>query len=555
MYCYTYDNLHRISKTEKGKEIIEAARRAYDEKYKDKPILALHYSLYKMFEINGDRANFEAEYFERRGRLALLQLLAISSDEYISELEDILAAICDEFTWVLPAHISLHPDIDLFSAETSFYLSECVYIFGDKLSDGIKERIKRSVLIKTIEPFEAQSCIWEKRSSNWSAVCACGVGLSYLYLFPERFPNVEKRLLDVFRVYLETISPDGYCEEGIGYWQYGFGYFSIFFDVYTSLLGTRPEILESEKVKNLVQYRKHAQLDGSVYLPYADGGTKSFADDTAVLSAVKNLFGDMLDIPLDERIAYINTTGRVLGARRLYMSEKISSTADAQRRKCAESFYYKFPEVFIRKNENYVFTAKGGHNNELHNHNDVGAFQIVKNQKRLICDLGAGKYTREYFGIPEERYAIFVCNSFSHSVPILNNCGQCYGKEYRAKVLEVTDTRFALDIIGAYDGGADSLKVTYQNEDGGVRVKYEFSGLVGKITFRFVSDFEPKAECGGKLLNIEDLMHIKCTTHDLIPTVERKDYNAHTAIDKAFTIDYTLEKEADEIEFYFEILD
>ena len=52
----------------------------------------------------------------------------------------------------------------------------------------------------------------------------------------------------------------------------------------------------------------------------------------------------------------------------------------------------------------YAFTVKCGTNYEMHNHNDVGVFQIVRNGKRLIADLGAGEYTKGYFRDPEERF-------------------------------------------------------------------------------------------------------------------------------------------------------
>lgn len=556
MYSYTYENLHRITKTEKGKELIDSAKKIYEEKYKDKPLLALKFSLYREFSENGNRANFEKMYFDRRRRLSLLQLFAFSSDEYLSEFEDTLAAICDEYSWVLPAHVSMHPDIDLFSAETSMYLAESAYIFSDKLSPVIRERIKKSVYTKTILPFEEKPCLWETRSSNWSAVCGAGVGLSYLYLFPERFNAVQKRLFDVFRVYLKTISDDGYCEEGIGYWQYGFGFFSIFFDVYTEITETRPPLLDSDKVKNLAKYARRAQMDGGVYLPYADGGTKCFDDDPPVLFAVKNLFSDTFDLDIAKRATHVCEKGRVLAARQLNGIDKYSEPGENEKDSAKSIFYYKDAEVFIYKNESYSFTAKGGHNDELHNHNDVGCFAIVKNQKRLISDIGAGEYTRQYFGTPEERYSYFVCNSFSHSVPIIGGKGQCYGKEYGASDVITEGNRFSLDIAGAYGGGVDSLKLTYLAEEIGVKVKYEFKGLKKKAIVRFVSDFEPTPSREGVSLDIEGLMTVKCAM-DIKPTVERVEYRGHTALTDgpsyAYLIDYTLGEDIFDVEFFFEI--
>ena len=80
------------------------------------------------------------------------------------------------------------------------------------------------------------------------------------------------------------------------------------------------------------------------------------------------------------------------------------------------------------KKQKYSFTAKGGHNDEMHNHNDLGCFQIVKNNKRVIVDIGAGEYTREFFGGGRYGDKVFVCGSQSHSVPIIDGALQKWGK-------------------------------------------------------------------------------------------------------------------------------
>ena len=104
MFSYSYDNLKRIIKTQRGETFIAGVEKKYKEYYAEKPILALEYSQFKRFYIDGDRSSFQAQYFDRRRRLMLLQVLALSDDKYLVDLENILSAICEEFMWVLPAH-------------------------------------------------------------------------------------------------------------------------------------------------------------------------------------------------------------------------------------------------------------------------------------------------------------------------------------------------------------------------------------------------------------------------------------------------------------------
>jgi hypothetical protein len=81
-----------------------------------------------------------------------------------------------------------------------------------------------------------------------------------------------------------------------------------------------------------------------------------------------------------------------------------------------------------------VLAAKGGHNQEMHNQNDVGSFIIHMNGESIIPDLGRGRYTLAYFG--PTRYEHFVNSSRGHSVPIVNGVEQHVGREYAAAVLE-----------------------------------------------------------------------------------------------------------------------
>ena len=76
------------------------------KRYRESPIEALPFHLYRKFYIDGDRRSFEDLYFARRGRLSYLALaiLLYRRPEDIQALEDAIWAICEEFTWVLPAH-------------------------------------------------------------------------------------------------------------------------------------------------------------------------------------------------------------------------------------------------------------------------------------------------------------------------------------------------------------------------------------------------------------------------------------------------------------------
>ncbi|GFJ94351.1 hypothetical protein Prum_079930 [Phytohabitans rumicis] len=62
--------------------------------------------------------------------------------------------------------------------------------------------------------------------------------------------------------------------------------------------------------------------------------------------------------------------------------------------------------------------AKGGHNAENHNHNDVGTFIVALDGRPVLVDAGVGRYTRQTFS--DRRYEIWTMRSTHHNVPEMN---------------------------------------------------------------------------------------------------------------------------------------
>ncbi|HYW80330.1 MAG TPA: heparinase II/III family protein, partial [Thermoguttaceae bacterium] len=96
---------------------------------------------------------------------------------------------------------------------------------------------------------------------------------------------------------------------------------------------------------------------------------------------------------------------------------------------------------------------KGGHNNEHHNHNDVGSYLVVLGGDAPLVDPGAEIYTARTFS--SRRYESDVLNSFGHPVPLVAGQMQRPGRQAAGKILQTeftdqTDT-IAIDLRAAYD--------------------------------------------------------------------------------------------------------
>ena len=139
MDIYSYENLKKLSKTKTSKQYFNEIKTYYDATFKDKAIYNLSFSDYKLFFSEGDRRTYETAFFARRERLSLLQVLALFDDSYIEELEEIMAAICDEFTWIIPAHVVSY-QIDLFCRRSGSGVHSCGLRYGLVARLGFNKR-------------------------------------------------------------------------------------------------------------------------------------------------------------------------------------------------------------------------------------------------------------------------------------------------------------------------------------------------------------------------------------------------------------------------------
>ena len=91
---------------------------------------------------------------------------------------------------------------------------------------------------------------------------------------------------------------------------------------------------------------------------------------------------------------------------------------------------------------------KGGHNEESHNHNDVGSFLLSVNGQMQVVDAGNMVYTAKTFS--SSRYELWNCRSAYHKVPIIGGHEQCNGLQYAARDVAKTERGMTLDMAGAY---------------------------------------------------------------------------------------------------------
>lgn len=412
--------------------LINKARLLY-EKSKSDTLEAFPQEIRNEFYKNGNRSNFEKLYFCRRDYLSSVAVLALSDDTYIPELQKIILAVCNEYCWALPAHTpGVETEdkkvLDLFVAETSFAIAEICYVLKEKISPEVYGRVRQEIRNRLLSNYTDGSFWWESCNMNWAAVCGGYVGGALLYLFPDEFAGQKSRILKTLDCYIDGFTEDGFCLEGPSYWQYGFMAYTVFADLLYKFSGGKYDLFRSEKVKKIASYSSNCFLTGNTSLSFSDADM-NFIPDYYLQSFLHQKLPYEVPFPhirrnlCDSNTKWIN-----------YYRATVWQDSDEVLDTNKKSFVYSScANQLIVCKEKYSFAFKGGNNDEPHNHNDLGSFIYSDEDGQVFCDLGSGRYTKDYFD-NSKRYGIFCNSSLSHNVPVIGGKPQPYGKEYTAKI-------------------------------------------------------------------------------------------------------------------------
>ena len=79
----------------------------------------------------------------------------------------------------------------------------------------------------------------------------------------------------------------------------------------------------------------------------------------------------------------------------------------------------------------FFVAAKGGHNAESHNHNDVGNFIVYRDGRPILIDAGVETYSRKTFS--SQRYEIWTMQSAYHNLPTIDGVMQSPGRQFAAR--------------------------------------------------------------------------------------------------------------------------
>ena len=535
------------------------------DKWLKEPIPPILLSNIRAFSETGTRTPSEDPYFNRRWRLAIYTVLSIFGygQTYIEALEDTIWAICEETTWAVPAHYDFTAAdlptehfqyvIDLFAAETGFALAEIYALLEDVLSVRIKERILSCVRERIIYSYLKRPVPfwWEQATNNWAAVCGGSVGGAFFQFGTEaEISEALPRLLETMDCYLTGFEADGACTEGLMYWNYGFGYFTYFADLLRQHTAGKIDLFDNEKVKNIALFHQKAFMVNNRTVSFSDSELES-GYFFGLMHFLYNEY-DGIEVP---PVAYAATLGddhcfRLAPILRQYAWYDPAVKTARQKK----NVYYPLPDAqwYINRRPPFSVAAKGGHNGESHNHNDIGSIIVYKGSQNPLCDIGVGFYSQQYFHA-DTRYD-FLCNSArGHSVPIVNGILQHEGKTYCGTVLSQDETHFSVDISAAYP--IDTLRSLVRRTEvkkSGVTIcdTYAFDAQPTSIVERFVTMMKPTRR-GNTLLLGQSTLHFG---DDVAYSVSKDIHTFHDGTSvPVYLLDFTIKNPQKDTEVMFKL--
>ncbi|MBI4553670.1 MAG: heparinase II/III family protein [Candidatus Latescibacteria bacterium] len=402
------------------------------------------YTLYRHFMHTGDRAGYETPYFLKRARLAAasLRLFLGLETAYGAMLRDLVHdyvwAICEESTWVLPAHESVA--IDLFAAETGFMLAETLCLLGPTLETEIRHRVRQEIEHRIFTPYLRLAPVfwWQKGHNNWNGVCNSAIAATFLLVEPEpgRRAHALELALAGLQVFLDTaFEADGSSTEGVAYWHYGLMNVVVLAEMLRACSGGTIDLLASTRMRQIAAYPAKLHLSGSSFASFSD------CDETihfhpGILTRLADRTGER------SLLALLAPPAEPATDWRLPMMLRTLLWWDGRQPDAIPVEDAVLPAGGVARlvgctpaGRPVVLAIKAGHNGENHNQNDVGSFLVHVGGETLLTDPGRGLYTREYFS--DRRYENLFANSYGHSVPRINGQVQGTGRSFAGELFGI----------------------------------------------------------------------------------------------------------------------
>ncbi|MGV3503392.1 MAG: heparinase II/III domain-containing protein [Adhaeribacter sp.] len=436
----------------------------------------------------GDRDEYQDMSFKKREVLGTLLLAEIYENKgrFTDAIINGVWSICEESFWGVPAHLPKskeyaglmnveEPFVDLFAAETATYLAWVDYFLGDQL-DRVSPQIRKRIYAETdkrlFTPLMTKPHAWMTKNksgrgpNNWNPwICSNWLNTALLLEKNEqRRSDMVFKTLQVLDEFLNPYPLDGGCDEGPSYW--GAAAASLYDNIAMLNLASKDAfryVFEDEKIRNMGKFIYRAQISEKYFLNFADADPQPGMSANMIYRYGKDIRdADMMKFGAYYRQQESSGTGRFHYFRNffaLFLQQEFQRAPTGL--PLPQDVWLPDLQVMAARDragstKGFYVAAKGGHNDESHNHNDIGNYVVYYDGQPLLIDVGRGTYTSKTFS--NKRYEIWYNCSDYHNTPTVNGLTQKPGGQYKARQLRhqagKSFASLSLDLAGAYPAEA-----------------------------------------------------------------------------------------------------
>jgi len=450
------------------------------EKIAEEPVLALPATRFMDFQRNGNRSRFEKLVSDNRIKMLTLALAEMQEAQgrFIDPLIDRIWAMCEESTWCIPAALNQYPTvdcteyelpdlaeytyIDLSAGYSGATLALILYMLRkplEKESPVLVRRIELELEKRIIQPYLGTDKMWwmtldtTMKPNNWNPWVNSNVLTAALLAVSdeEKRLQVARKALMSAQKFVDHYPADGGCDEGPTY-----------FGVAGACLLDLCQIIDEarcdggdsaysiDKLSAIAGYIMHMHIADDLYVNFADA-VPHVCPPVGVLLRAAQALGDRNL----EAFARSCPQGKAaLGYSNPYrlLTDFLHPVTPGDDISQENGWYFAGIQVCTGRTDRLFFAAKGGHNVESHNHNDVGNYILYCDGEPVVVDIGPTEYTRATFSA--ERWTIPTFLSPYHNTLIPNGAQQPPIREAEARNVVHSDDgqvlTFQLEMAGAY---------------------------------------------------------------------------------------------------------
>lgn len=404
-----------------------------------------------------------AECLENKGR-------------YTRMVEDGLSAIINQPSWVSPRsdfefknYKGIAYSVELTSSLYAHTIAQTLYLVGNKINPQLRKQaidaLYKRIFNPVLEKIRAQNKDRESNflitPNNWNHVCLAGLVGAALAVIESKYDRAV--FVGIGEYYsgngLSGFGDDGYCTEGMVYYNYGFGHYILLRENIWQATKGKLDLFANAKVQKIATYVPRLEIINGVYPVISDSHEEAKPDAGIMTYLSRSL---RLGLTQYDTLTNQGKTDNIRSAIMMVFPNSfyklkpgIAKSAD---RSMLRSLF-DHAGVLISRPEpgspcKIGVAFKGGNNGESHNHNDVGSYTIVQGRQIIAGDPGRIPYTANIF-IPEYRYTYKTVGSFGHPVPLVAGKEQEAGRQARSKIVRTGVTpqkdSMVLDIASAYN--------------------------------------------------------------------------------------------------------